>query len=169
MATRQRFTLQYKLSIVERANACETPGEIDWLLLRERLYGSQLSAWRKAARVELGIRRGTFYGSYRRHKGRGVAGLADRHSGAGVHWNRIPDTVRQRIVDPAREVRTGASSGQRYTVKRYKSKTAKGRGSRRHEKITLEPVNPDFEPIVLTGADEDELQVIAELLEVPGG
>ena len=39
----------------------------------------------------------------------------------------------------------------------------------RHEKITLEPVNPDFEPIVLTGAEEGELQVIAELVEVLGG
>ena len=36
-------------------------------------------------------------------------------------------------------------------------------------KITLKPVNPDFEPIVLTGADEGELQVIAELVEVLGG
>ncbi len=30
----------------------------------------------------------------------------------------------------------------------------------------LEPVNPDFEPIVLTAADEGELQVVAELVEV---
>ena len=30
---------------------------------------------------------------------------------------------------------------------------------------TLKPVNPDFEPIVLTG-DEGELQIIAELVEV---
>lgn len=36
----------------------------------------------------------------------------------------------------------------------------------RHEKILLEPVSPDFEPIVLTDADEGELQVIAELIEV---
>ena len=40
---------------------------------------------------------------------RGVAGLADRHSGAGVRWNRIPDTVRQRVVDKADEVRREAS------------------------------------------------------------
>ena len=39
----------------------------------------------------------------------------------------------------------------------------------RHEKITLEPFNPDFEPIVVTGVDEDVLQVIAELVEVLGG
>ncbi len=30
-------------------------------------------------------------------------------------------------------------------------------------------INPDFEPIVLTGSDEAEFQVIAELVEVLGG
>ena len=69
------------------------------------------------------------------------------------------------------QLRDGADpeTGQRYTVKRYRSKKAKEGDSWRHEKITLEPVNPDFEPIVLTGADEGELQVIAELLDVLGG
>ena len=92
--------------IVEQPDACETPGEIGRLLRREGLYSSDLSACRKAARLELGIRRSTFCGWF---KDWGVAGLADRHSGAGVRWNRIPDTVRQRVVDPADEVRTGAS------------------------------------------------------------
>jgi hypothetical protein len=36
----------------------------------------------------------------------------------------------------------------------------------RHEKITLEPINPDFDPIVIAGADEGELQMIAEVVEV---
>lgn len=45
---------------------------------------------------------------------------------------------------------------------------AKG-DSWRHIKITLKPLNPNFEPIVLTGKDEGELQVIAELVEVLGG
>ena len=35
--TRWRFTPQYKLSFVERADACETPGEIGRLLRREGL------------------------------------------------------------------------------------------------------------------------------------
>ena len=61
---------------------------------------------------------------------------------------------------------TDPETGQRYTVKRYKSEKAKKDDSWRHENITLEPVNPDFEPIVLTGADDDEFQVIAELVEV---
>ena len=61
---------------------------------------------------------------------------------------------------------TDPETGQRYTVKRYKSEKAKKGDSWRHEKITLEPVNPDFERIMLTGADEGEFQVIAELVEV---
>ena len=60
-------------------------------------------------------------------------------------------------------------TGQRYTVKRYTSEKAQEGDSWRHERIALKPVNPGFEPIVLTGAVEDELQVIAELVEVVGG
>ena len=54
-------------------------GEIGRLRRRPGLYSSHLSAWWKAVRVDLGIRRSTFYGWYRRFKDRGVAGLADRH------------------------------------------------------------------------------------------
>ena len=64
---------------------------------------------------------------------------------------------------------TDPETGQRYTVKRYRSEKAKEGDSWRHEKISPEPVNPDFEPIVLTGADEGALQVIAELIDVLGG
>ena len=60
-------------------------------------------------------------------------------------------------------------SGERYTVKRYESEKAGGGDSWQHTKITLNPVNPDFEPIVLTGADEGSLQVVAEVVEVLGG
>ena len=41
---------RYELSVVERADACETPGEIGELLRREGLDSSHLSAWRKAVR-----------------------------------------------------------------------------------------------------------------------
>lgn len=57
----------------------------------------------------------------------------------------------------------------RYTVKRYKSKKAKDGDSWRHERLTLKAVNSDFDPIVLTEADEGKLQVVAELVEVLGG
>ncbi len=41
-------------------------------------------------------------------------------------------------------------------------------GAWRHTRITLKPNNPAFEPIVLTGEDEGELRVVAELIEVLG-
>ena len=57
-------------------------------------------------------------------------------------------------------------TGQRYTVKRYESEKAKRGDSWRHERITLKPVNPDFEPIVLTETVEGQVNVVAELVEV---
>ena len=61
-ATRRRFTAAYKLSVIEKAEQCEGPGEIGRLLRREGLYSSHLSGWRKAAREgslrELGKKRG---------------------------------------------------------------------------------------------------------------
>ena len=62
-----------------------------------------------------------------------------------------------------------AETGQRYTVKRYESEKAKQGDSWRQERITLKPVNTAFEPIVLTGAGEGELQVVAELVQVLKG
>ena len=52
---------------------------------------------------ELGVARSTFYGWYRRYKEQGAAGLMDRHSGPGFCWNRIPQPVRQQVVDTALE------------------------------------------------------------------
>lgn len=59
-------------------------------------------------------------------------------------------------------------TGQRFTVKRYDSEKTAEDDSWRHEKITLRPFNPDFEPIILIGADESQLEVIAEFIEVLG-
>jgi len=61
---------------------------------------------------------------------------------------------------------TDPETGQRYTVKRYESEKANQGDSWRHDRITLKPLNASFEPIVLTGADEDQLKVVAELVEV---
>ena len=61
---------------------------------------------------------------------------------------------------------TDPETGQHYTVKRYRSEKKQGTESWRHERITLEPANPEFEPIVLAGTEEDQLQVIAEFVEV---
>lgn len=82
---------------------------------------------------------------------------------APVEGTRQGKTVLVQLRDAADD-----ETGQRYTVKRYESEKAKQGDSWRHVKITLKPVNPDFRPIILTGADEGELQVIAELVEVIG-
>ena len=83
---------------------------------------------------------------------------------APVEGTRQSKTILVQLRDA-----TDRETGQRYTVKRYKSEKGQEGDSWRHEKITLEPVNPDFEPIVVTGADEGEFQVIAELVEVLDG
>jgi transposase len=44
---RRRFTAEYKLRILQEADACTRPGEIGALLRREGLYSSLLSAWRQ--------------------------------------------------------------------------------------------------------------------------
>ena len=57
-------------------------------------------------------------------------------------------------------------TGQRYTVKRYESEKVGEGDSWRHSTITLKPLNPDYSPIVLTDVEEQEVQVIAEFVEV---
>ena len=57
-------------------------------------------------------------------------------------------------------------SGERFTVKRYSSERAtNGDGTWRHVAITLQPNNPEFEPIRLTADDEGAVAVVAELIE----
>ncbi len=61
-AKRRRFTAEYKLRILQQADACSRPGEIGELLRREGLYTSHLTYWRKqrkdGALKELGRPRG---------------------------------------------------------------------------------------------------------------
>ena len=78
----------------------------------------------------------------------------------------VEGTRQGRIILVQLRDATDPETGQRYTVKRYKSEKAKKSDSWRHEKITLEPGNPVFAPILLTGADEGEFHVVAELVEV---
>ena len=47
---RRTYTKQYKLDIVEQANACNNAGEVGALLRREGLYSSSLSNWKKLYR-----------------------------------------------------------------------------------------------------------------------
>ena len=48
---RRRFTAEYKLRIVEAANAASEPGEVGALLRREGLYSSHLVDWRRQYRL----------------------------------------------------------------------------------------------------------------------
>jgi len=46
-AKRRRFTAEYKLRILRKADACKGAGDVGALLRREGLYSSQLAAWRR--------------------------------------------------------------------------------------------------------------------------
>jgi phage repressor protein C with HTH and peptisase S24 domain len=60
----------------------------------------------------------------------------------------------------------GGGTNDRYTVKRYRSqKKQAADGSWSHERITLEPLNPDFEAWDLD-PEEDRFRVIAEFVRV---
>ena len=59
-------------------------------------------------------------------------------------------------------------TGERYTVKRYESEKGRSGDSWRHTRITLTPLNPGFQPIVLSPDEGERLQVVAELVEVLG-
>ena len=58
-------------------------------------------------------------------------------------------------------------TGERYTVKRYRSEKVAGADDVwRHVRITLEPLNRAFEPIELQVEDEGRLAVVAEFVQV---
>ena len=80
---------------------------------------------------------------------------------APVEGSRQGKTVLVQLRDEA-----DADAGERYTVKRYASSKARKGDAWQHERITLKPANPEFQPIVLTGADAVQLRVIAEVIEV---
>lgn len=44
---RRRFTSQYKLEVLRKADACTHPGQLGALLRKEGLYSSHLVTWRK--------------------------------------------------------------------------------------------------------------------------
>ena len=50
---------------------------------------------------KLGIPKTTFYRWYDRYLAFGEAGLEDRNSNPGRVWNRIPDKIRDQIIDLA--------------------------------------------------------------------
>ena len=46
-AKRRRFTAEYKLRVLRKADTCKGDGDVGALLRREGLYSSQLAAWRR--------------------------------------------------------------------------------------------------------------------------
>jgi len=64
---------------------------------------------------------------------------------------------------------TDPETGERYTVKRYESQKKGDGDSWRHARITLKPINPEYAPIEFTGADEGQIQVVAEIVEIVDG
>ena len=78
----------------------------------------------------------------------------------GTRQGRIVLARLLNAVDP--------DTGQRFTVKRYRSEKAVDADGWRHLAIVLEPLNPDYEPLELAAEDESPVAVIAELIEVIG-
>jgi len=76
----------------------------------------------------------------------------------GTRQGKIVLVQLRDFVDP--------ESGERFTVKRYESEKIQEGGMWRHTSITLHPLNNEFDPIVLTGDNESEFQVIAEFIDV---
>ena len=78
---------------------------------------------------KLGILRSTFYRWYDRYQAGGPEALEDRPSTPRQVWNRIPDEVRERIVDLAldtpelspRELATRFTDKERYFARKRRS------------------------------------------------
>jgi transposase InsO family protein len=63
--------------------------------------GSHLSV--RKTLEELYVNRSTFYDWYRRYREHGYDGLADRKAGPRRFWNKIPERIKEQIVDIALE------------------------------------------------------------------
>ena len=80
---------------------------------------------------------------------------------APVHDTCQGKTVLVQTREPA-----DPQSGQRCTVNRYQSEKATDEDPWQHSQTRLNPVNADFEPIILTVAHEGSLQATAEVVDV---
>lgn len=62
---------------------------------------------------------------------------------------------------------TDNETGGQYTLKVYSSKkTISDDGSWQHEQISLKPINPAYEPVLLTPESAGDVQVIAEFVQI---
>jgi len=96
--------------------------------------------------------------------------------------SRIPDGAYCIFRGPVAGSRTGkillvqhndihdSETGGSYTVKEFDSRGVQGKeGQERAGTILLKPLNPEFQPIELTGVNKNEVRVVAELTEVLPG
>lgn len=60
-------------------------------------------------------------------------------------------------------------TGERFTLKRYRSRKTEDENGWRHVEVRLEPLNPEFDPIVIAADDEARVEVVAELVQVVDG
>ena len=91
---------------------------------------------------------------------------------------RIPDGAYCLFASPVTGTRQGRTvlvqlrdavdpdTGERFTVKRYRSEKTADDDGWRDVRVLLEPVNPEFTPIELNIEDEGSVAVVAELVEV---
>jgi SOS-response transcriptional repressor LexA len=87
--------------------------------------------------------------------------LVFRSKPVGSRQSKIVLVQYHGVADPE----TGGS----FTVKRYRSeKSYSKEGEWKHTKIILEPLNSEFQPIILEPEDEGAIQVIAEYLGTLG-
>ena len=110
-------------------------------------------------------------GALRGVRYRGLPGVSPRPHVAFEHLvdARLVTGTRQGRIVLARLLNAlDPDTGQRFTVKRYRSEKTANDDGWRHLSIVLEPLNPDFEPMELTGEDESPVAVIAELIDVIG-
>ena len=80
----------------------------------------------------------------------------------------VTGTRQGRVVVVQLQDGTDPETGQRFTVKRYRSEKAADEDGWRHVRVVLAPDNAEYEPIVLTPEDEGSVAVVAELVEVLG-
>ena len=59
-------------------------------------------------------------------------------------------------------------TGGQYTVKVYESEKVVTEDEWQHKRITLRPVNANYEPIELTSNEEGDVRVLAEFVEAVG-
>jgi type I restriction enzyme R subunit len=84
-----------------------------------------------------------------------------RASPEGTRQGKIVLVQHRSIEDP--------ETGGQFTVKRYTSdKSSSPDGTWRHTAITLEPLNPSYQPIRFDPSEADSVTVVAEFLDVLG-